>query len=259
MQGLLCGVAHARGQPMPLIVLLSLAAALSPPPSGISAALGRRAVLTSAVLAAVPRLPAHATAATDERSRLLAAIDADGDVEAALAALLPLDPSRGGAAVSPALDGEWKLLWSAKTEAFSPLLQLPRPIRPGSFQLLGDPATREVGAGRVAQVLRWGAVEQVLSSGVLPAGDDRSMLEIFPPFRLELGVRGLGKVTLVEAGSDADFRALNARDADAQAAPKNRYAQLYLETGGLPGDLRVSKVVSGDPVIVGSIFVHQRL
>ena len=245
-----------------LLALLSLAAAaLSPPPSGRLTTLGRRAVLTSAALAAAPRLPgrAAAAAAADERSRLLAAIDADGDVEAALAALLPLDPSRGAAAVSPALDGEWKLLWSAKTAAFSPLLQLPRPIRPGSFQLLGDPAAREVGAGRVAQVLRWGAVEQVLSSGVLPAGDDRSVLEIFPPFRLEVGVRGLGKVTLVEAGSDADFRALNARDTDAQAAPKNRYAQLYLETGGQPGDLRVSKVVSGDPVIVGSIFVHQRL
>ena len=100
---------------------------------------------------------------------------------------------------------------------------------------------------------------QVLSSGVLPAPDDASVLEIFPPFRLELGVRGLGRLRLVEAGSDADFRALNARDADAQAAPKNRYAQLYLETAGRPGDLRVSTVVSGDPVIVGSVFVHERM
>ena len=52
---------------------------------------------------------------------------------------------------------------------------------------------------------------------------------------------------------------LNARDAEAQAAPRNMYAQLYLETTGAEGDLRVSKVVSGDPVIVGSIFVHRRL
>ena len=72
-------------------------------------------------------------------------------------------------------------------------------------------------------------------------------------------MRGLGKLKLVEAGSDADFRAINARDSEAQAAPKNRYAQLYLETTGRPGDLRVSSVVSGDPVIVGAVFIHQRL
>eukprot|EP00908_Phaeocystis_cordata_P001028 Transcript_11104.p1 GENE.Transcript_11104~~Transcript_11104.p1 ORF type:complete len:204 (-),score=22.76 Transcript_11104:193-804(-) len=169
------------------------------------------------------------------------------------------DPSRGKAATSTVLGGEWRLLWSAKTEAFSPLLNLPRPIRPASLQLLGEPAAREVGQGRVAQVLQWSAVEQVLSSGVMPAPDDASVLEIFPPFRLELGVRGLGRLTLVEAGSDADFRAINARDADAQAAPRNRYQQLYLDTSGQPGDIRVSKVVSGDPVIVGATFVHERI
>ena len=76
-------------------------------------------------------------------------------------------------------------------------------------------------------------------------------------YRLELPRSAV--LRLVEAGSDADFRALNARDADAQAAPKNRYAQLYLETAGRPGDLRVSTVVSGDPVIVGSVFVHERM
>ena len=64
---------------------------------------------------------------------------------------------------------------------------------------------------------------------------------------------------LVEAGSDADFRAVNARTAEAQAAPKNRYAQQYLDVSGQPGDLRVSEVVSGDPVIVGCKFVHVRL
>ena len=64
---------------------------------------------------------------------------------------------------------------------------------------------------------------------------------------------------LVDAGSDAEFRALNARDEAAQAAPRNRYEQVYLEVGGAKGDLRISEVVSGDPVIVGSRFVHQRL
>ena len=70
---------------------------------------------------------------------------------------------------------------------------------------------------------------------------------------------GPARKLLVEAGSDADFRAVNARSAEAQAAPKNRYAQQYLETSGAPGDLRVSEVVSGDPVIVGYRFVHQRI
>ena len=37
------------------------------------------------------------------------------------------------------------------------------------------------------------------------------------------------------------------------------YEQRYLETTGRAGDLRVSRVTSGDPVIVGSIFVHQRV
>ena len=99
----------------------------------------------------------------------------------------------------------------------------------------------------------------LLSSGVLPAADGPpSTLEIMPPFRLELDAAGRRRL-LVEAGSDADFRALNARDAEAQAAPRNRYAQSYLETSGRAGDLRVSTVVSGDPVIVGSVFVHERV
>ena len=68
-----------------------------------------------------------------------------------------------------------------------------------------------------------------------------------------------GRKLLVEAGSDADFRALNARDAEAQAAGRNLYAQRYLDTSGLAGDLRVSTVVAGDPVIVGTVFVHQRV
>ena len=165
--------------------------------------IGRRAALVSTLAALAPRPPASAV--EDQRARLLAAISDGGDVESALASLLPLDPSRGKAALAPELAGEWRLLWSAKTEAFSPLLALPRPVRPASFQLLGDSAAREVGSGRVAQVLKWGAVEQVLSPGVEAAPDDASVLEIYPPFRLELGVRGLGKLKLIlqRAGDDS--------------------------------------------------------
>jgi len=39
----------------------------------------------------------------------------------------------------------------------------------------------------------------------------------------------------------------------------NEFSQLYLETTAAPGDLRVSKVTTGDPVVVGSTFVHVRI
>ena len=93
------------------------------------------------------------------------------------------------------------------------------------------------------------------------APDDPSVLEIFPPFRFELGGRyqtGKPKTLVVEAGSDAEFRKLNARTSEAQAAPKNRYQQLYLERNG-KGSLRISTITDGDPVIVGAIFVHEKL
>ena len=88
--------------------------------------------------------------------------------------------------------------------------------------------------------------------------DDPAVLEIFPPFRFELGSSApqAPKWAIVEAGSDAEFRALNARSAEAQMAPKNRYLQQYLESTG-PGSLRISRIISGDPVIVGAVFVHQ--
>jgi hypothetical protein len=86
-------------------------------------------------------------------------------------------------------------------------------------------------------------------------------LEIQPPFRFELGGRygtGVPKKMIVEAGSDAEFRKVNARTKEAQAAGKNQYQQMYLENDG-PGSLRVSSVIAGDPVIVGEIFVHRKL
>ena len=41
-------------------------------------------------------------------------------------------------------------------------------------------------------------------------------------------------------------------------APRNKYEQLYLEDFGT-GSLRVSMIARGDPVIVGDMFVHQKL
>jgi hypothetical protein len=203
------------------------------------------------------------------RSRLLQLIQSpsasETEVLNVISKLTPLDPSKQAAAtMKDDLDGEWKLLWSAKAEAFSPLLKLPKPLKPNSFQYLGQAAETEVGADRVAQGLTGGVLgnsQLWLSSSVKTSPDDPSVLEIFPPFRLEVGGRyqsGKVKNLLVEAGSDAEFRKLNARTSEAQAAPKNRYQQLYLERNG-KGSLRISTITEGDPVIVGAVFVHEKL
>lgn len=189
----------------------------------------------------------------------------EAKVLAAIEELVPFDPSqKKGAALVNDLDGEWELLWSAKAEAFSPLLKLPKPFKPDSYQYLGSAAAGEVGPDRVAQGLTGGILgrnQLWLSSGVRTSSDDASILEILPPFRFEVGGRyqtGAPKKQLVEAGSDADFRKLNARTSEAQAAPKNSYQQLYLEREG-KGSLRISTITDGDPVIVGAIFVHRKL
>jgi hypothetical protein len=63
---------------------------------------------------------------------------------------------------------------------------------------------------------------------------------------------GGAKKQVVEAGSDAGFRALNARTEEAQAAGRNLYKQRYLENTGTKGDLRISEVIAGDPVLIVS-------
>jgi hypothetical protein len=179
--------------------------------------------------------------------------------------VVALDPAHGrGATLSEDLSGEWKLVWSAKADGFSPLLKLPKPLKPDSYQYLGSPAAEEVGAERVAQGLTGGILGPTqfwLSSGVAPSSEDPSVLDILPPFRFQVGGRyqsGTPKTTIVEAGSDADFRKVNVRNQAAQQAPKNEYQQLYLERNG-PGSIRISTVREGDPVIVGAIFVHQKM
>jgi len=175
------------------------------------------------------------------------------------------DPSNGKGAILPdRLEGEWELIWSFGAEGFSPLLTLPRPFRPDSYQYLGSAAASEVGEGRIAQGLTGGLLggsQFWLSSGAVPLKEDPSVLEIQPPFRFQIGGKygsGKPKKTIVEAGNDADFRKVNARTKEAQLAGKNQYKQLYLENNG-PGSLRVSTVIAGDPVIVGEIFVHRKL
>lgn len=203
------------------------------------------------------------------RRRLMELIQqkASNEVEimAAIENIVPFDPSKKkGASLAKDLDGEWELLWSAKAEAFSPLLKLPKPFKPDSFQYLGSAAAGEVGPDRVAQGLTGGILGQKqlwLSSGVRTSSSDDSVLEILPPFRFEVGGRyqtGTPKKQVVEAGSDAEFRKLNARTNEAQAAPKNSYQQLYLERQG-KGSLRISTITEGDPVIVGAIFIHRKL
>lgn len=184
----------------------------------------------------------------------------EDEVANAIAALERLDPSEGRAATSDRLSGAWELIYSVNAEAFSPLLRLPEPVRPTSSQLVGAAAEPVVGAGRIAQVLDFPLLplSLILSSGTVPLATDSSVLEIFPPFRLEAKIGGT-TTKLVESGSDAEFRALNARTAEAQAAGRNLYKQRYLETTGKPGDLRISEVIAGDPVLVGEVFVHRRI
>jgi hypothetical protein len=212
---------------------------------------------------------------TPERDALLSAIASGANNEKVLQALqnlIPLDPSKGRAAtLEDQLEGQWKLLWSIKAEAFSPLLQLPPPFRPMSYQYLGKAAAQEVGGPNrvVAQGLTGGILgsnrQLWLSSGVEPSAEDPSVLDILPPFRFQIGgTYGSGekKRTIVESETDADFRknVINSRSEQAQLAPRNKYQQVYLESSGVSGGaLRISTIISGDPVIVGAMFVHQKL
>jgi hypothetical protein len=207
-----------------------------------------------------------------EREALLQALSKKSSDEVVLRAiqnLIPLNPmkSKSSAKYASELDGEWRLLWYNKSD-FSPLLKLPSPLRPDSFQYFGSVAEKEVGVGRVAQGLTGGILSALgpdkelwLSSGAVAKEDDPSILEIYPPFRFQLGDKpgsSAEKQTIIDSQSDADFRAVNARTTEAQMAPKNEYEQLYLENFG-SGSLRISVVARGDPVIVGDMFVHQKI
>ena len=226
--------------------------------------------ISSAKVVSKPSMDAPST--SPERDALIQALSNKSSDEVVLTAiqnLIPLNPmkSKSASKYASELDGEWKLLWYNKSD-FSPLLKLPSPWRPDSYQYFGDVAEKEVGPGRVAQGLTGGVLSALgpkkelwLSSGALAKETAPSILEIFPPFRFQLGETPgslTEKQTIVESQSDADFRAVNARTTEAQMAPKNEYEQLYLEERG-SGSLRISVVAVGDPVIVGDMFVHQKL
>jgi hypothetical protein len=234
-------------------------------------AVSRRSFFSSVMVAtsaSVMMLSDRALAASPlvDRNELLQAIARNSPDQEVINIIEKLtDPCNGKATTYPErLDGQWELIWSYKAEAFSPLLKLPRPFRPESYQYLGSAAAAEVGDGRIAQGLTGGILgnnQLWLSSGALPYPADLSVLEIQPPFRFQLGGRfgtGVPKKTIVEAGSDAAFRQVNLRNKAEQEAGKNQYKQIYLENLG-PGSLRVSSVIAGDPVIVGEIFIHRKL
>ena len=224
------------------------------------------ATIFSGTAAVMTPLPGFSADTSTTREQLLSAVSRKDSHEKILEIINNLqDPSGGRAATFPErLDGEWELIWSYKTEAFSPLLKLPAPLRPDSYQYFGSAAAKEVGEGRLAQGLTGGILgtSQIwLSSGAIPFEKDPSVFEIQPPFRYEIGGRygtGKPKKTIIEAGNDADFRKVNVRNKEAQLAGKNQYRQIYLENMG-PGSLRVSSVTAGDPVIVGAVFVHRKL
>jgi hypothetical protein len=218
-------------------------------------------------------LPANAaeqdSPSTEARSNLLSAINqgrSEEEVIKAIEKLVPFNPAKqtSGGTWREDLEGEWKLIWSANDD-FSPLLRLPKPFKPDSYQYFGKPASLEVGEGRVAQGLTggfFGRSQLWLSSGIEPKDPkDPYTLEIEPPFRLELGGRyltGKPKKLVIDAGNDADFRKVNARTTEAQQAPKNIYQQMYVERKG-KGSLRISSIIDGDPVIVGAILIHEKL
>lgn len=186
------------------------------------------------------------------RARLLAAIAADEGVEEAIEALVQFDPAEGQGARARALAGTWRLLWSSSAAEVSRVLRaVPAPLAPTSLQLLGDAG---IGPGRGANVLDFlgGLIRLELSSAAVPSGADASSVVIGPPFRLAL-LAGGGRLPLgAEEDESSDTTPLLGNQ-------KSIFRQRYLETSGAAGDLKISSVVSGDPVVVGSAFVHQRL
>ncbi|KAG8459009.1 hypothetical protein KFE25_006554 [Diacronema lutheri] len=253
------------------LVAMGAAGARARAPTVRDAPLARRRVLLGAPLAALHAaalatvgaagasdVDAQREARRAELLRLIASGAPDERILAQIDALVPYDPSRGRGAVDGALAGTWDLLWT-KDEAPAAVQLVRKTLhQPVGTQLLGDAAAPRFGAGRVAQLLDVGAVRFELSSGATPAPDDARVLQIFPPFRFDALVGGR-RLHIAATDDDAGFRRLNARSAEAIAAPRNRYAQLYLDVSGSVGDLRVSRIVEGDSAIVGNVYIHSRI
>lgn len=195
---------------------------------------------------------AEGEGAAGARMALLRAIDAGVGVEEAVEALVPFDPAEGRGARVAELSGTWRLLWSSSEAEVSRVLRvLPGPLLPTSMQLIGD---RNIGDGRAANVLDFfgGVARMELSSSAVPSSSDQSSIVIGPPFRLALLAGGLRLPLGAEEDELSDTTPLLGNQ-------QSIFRQRYLEMSGAPGDLRISRVVSGDPAVVGSAFVHQRL
>lgn len=191
--------------------------------------------------------------AQQAREQLLAVIRGGGDenqVEEAIAYLLPYNPTDAPAR-APQLEGEWRLLWSSATaEVTKATKDLPLPFE--SVQLVGPGGGMEPGrAANLVKVLG-GAITLKLSSSAVPDAANAAAVTIGPPFRLELLV--LGKSFPIQSVESTE-----SDTTDILGNQLNEFSQLYLEATGRAGDVRVSKVTSGDPVVVGSTFVHVRV
>ncbi|KAK3247394.1 hypothetical protein CYMTET_43106 [Cymbomonas tetramitiformis] len=205
---------------------------------------------------AATALPAYAAPpvdAADARAQLIATIKGGGDsaqVQNAIDGLVPYNPTPDPAR-SPQLEGTWRLLWSSDTaEVTKATKDLPIPFQ--SIQLVGPRGGME--AGRAANLVKvfGGFVTLKLSSSAVQDDTNSSAVIIGPPFRLELLVAGksfpISKVESTEAETT-----------DLLGNQLNEFSQLYLEDSGQPGDIRVSKVTAGDPVVLDSEFVHIRV
>lgn len=200
------------------------------------------------------------TDAAATRQQLLDCIAAGGDfeeVESAIELLLPFNPvpdpvERG------TLQGNWKLLWSSQTaEVTKATKNLPLPFT--SMQLIGPKGGEgEPGGnlpeGRAANIIKvlGGAVTLKLSSAAVPSESEKDAVIIGPPFRLELLLGGKSIPLQAEETTESDTSSILGNQL-------NTFSQLYVEGSGQPGDLRVSKVTKGDPVVINSTFVHVRM
>merc|ERR1712023_403902 len=108
--------------------------------------------------------------------------------------------------------------------------------------------------GRAANLVKvlGGAVTLKLSSSAIPDANLSDAVIIGPPFRLELLVLDRSIALGAEETTESDTSTVLGNQL-------NTFSQLYLESSGKPGDIRVSRVTAGDPVVLGSTFVHVRV
>lgn len=203
-------------------------------------------------LAAAALLARPAFAGDDARSALLEAIKqkkSDDEVERLIRELSQQNPTKAPAR-SDKLKGKWRLLWaSANSEVANATRRNPLPSY--SEQLIGVPGGEK--DNRAANVINIGkgAVQVYLSSNAVPDEESDDTILIGPPFYLEVKLGGFA-LPIQNTQKEGERKSL-------LGAEQNYYKQLYMESSGRPGDLRLSEVTKGDPSAKGSIFVHERI